>query len=75
MQTMASMAQATVTSQPVRENWQNTLPSDTPVCWKNVRKTGICVRNVSRESTRMSMVSIILSVTTVPTEQLKLVPS
>ena len=75
MHSMASSPQTAVTSQPVRENVPSKLPSDTPVRWKKVRKTGICVKKVRKESTRMSSVSIILSVTTVPTQQLKFVPS
>ena len=75
MQTRARSPQTAVTIQPVKENCPSKPLIETPVCWKKSRKTGICVRKVRRESTNISNVSIILSVTTVPTRQVKFVPS
>ena len=75
MQTSASKPQTAVTSQPVSENWPSKPLTETPVSWKKFRKTGICVRKTNAERTKTTKVSMIRSVTTVPTQQVKFVPS
>ena len=65
----------TVTIQPVGVKRPKMAVSESPVCWKNSMKTGICVTKTSSESSRIIRMSTMRSVTTVPMPREKLQPS
>ena len=71
---MARMHKA-VTIYPVAVNCPNTLSIDRPVCLQKRMNTGIWHSTVAKESNRIMTMSITLSVTTLPTERVKLTPS